>query len=1068
MDNAAPRIRFLLTSGDPRLDLGTLISSSPEQIQIDVDIANTCNATVRFFVLLSQDLREHFTVDSSSVQLTRYHHCGRHAVVGETQGLGLSAAPTSDATNVFAKNLLYQKAWKDSLLTLPPAARGTLRLSISPMGTHHDVRKAVCKPPASRHFRTGTVLPVFGYLLCKDERADVLAKVRLSGRICESWLQPNVNILNLGRCSAGVRSQKEFAVRNLSDVATAFSVSIGLRSEQNNVEASMFVFDDADDNKPLDLSLIRVEPHETRRVRVGFVPCGTGRESHWFSIQNLKNASDFWHIQVVGDTAFERIAAGMFVSCGSELDFGDCYSDCRMFREIELQSNYADEVVVGLHSDRKRQISYEAVDDWSPEDTKTHESAGWAPSNGSSLEKESLVGSGNSVSERYSSNSEKVKNKTWGVGSALNGTSQQVREATSDYSASKAKIADSVDQMLPLSASSRNQLTESLALHPGQRRKVRVWYCPSVPSGDEDKDRGEASDAELGRQQEQQFQLLFKLPSGECRTVLCRSQVCESILRLERNEAHLGNCNVLAKYNSLLSIINCSDFPTKASINYVSQCVAATVREVCILPREAVDLNLDFVPRQVNPDYHKEITITNLRNPRAPNLIFTLRANCVDHQGVSLHALFYKITAPNPTNEIDFGVTVAYHPAIRAFKVQNITKRRLTMRFDACKGVRVFIPSEVVSRSTWAAQRILRSDSINQLPYLYGSPSTQACTVGSDMKDADACRTADALIDGGVGIYRIGRKSRLQKNDSACQMKNQTFNVRVGDMTKHDFNEKGERFILSGERSWLEFLKCLDERDFALLDSMPMFFSNYDAEVRHTEKQFRPGRRLQAALRDGYLTETNILALQPEAESLVVVSMVLTDAEVRSKTKIRPIERSMYVRMLEFDERIVKNVVASDSKEMHRIAKLLEVGHMSRPRELLLTVQACKSCMTIAPLHQLNFGVIACGEQKDKAFTIVNKSAAPLLYAIRKEEVEGKESSEDLRFNLGTGIRGVVRPYFSKVVPFIFAPTKEGAFLETIIVDNLLDKEASCGLVVKAFVTKKRTVVENVNVGGGD
>lgn len=327
-------------------------------------------------------------------------------------------------------------------------------------------------------------------------------------------------------------------------------------------------------------------------------------------------------------------------------------------------------------------------------------------------------------------------------------------------------------------------------------------------------------------------------------------------------------------------------------------------------------------------------------------------------------------------------------------------------------------------------------------------------------------RTVNALVDEQVRprdnnpfrpVYIL---RRLQRKDGEVCTLGWTERDEVNDwrqdsasneIEQPDCDEKGESFALGGERSWREFLKCLNERDFTMLDSMPTFFSNYASEISYAERQFRPARRLQAALRDGYLKEAYTLTLSAGAEQLVVVRMNLQDSDVRGKTKIRPVEKQLIVQMLEFDNARLLDAAPTNSKQVNRMVKLFEDGGGSMPRALLLTVQACKSRMQIAPLRQLNFGRIVCGEQKDKAFSIVNLSEVPLLYELRKE---GSQSSNDLRFNLGKGTRGVVRPYFSKTVPFIYAPSSEGKFEEKIIVENPLDRAASCELVVKAIVRR--------------
>lgn len=645
---------------------------------------------------------------------------------------------------------------------------------------------------------------------------------------------------------------------------------------------------------------------------------------------------------------------------------------------------------------------------------------------------------------------------------AVNGSDKMSTTSSSSRSAalSRSLPTDSVEQAKS-NKGGRSRSAEHVVLAAGQVSIIRVWYLPLVVTADLEDGHGSQSDLDRGRLRPDTFQLVFKLPSEESRVIEGRARVCESILRLERDHIHLGDCNVLAKYQCTLSIINCSDLAAPVTINYVSQCVVAREHEMLIKPRETFDLELDFTPRQVNPNYHKEITITNGNSPHRPNLKFTLRANCVDRQGISLHALFYKILAPNATNEIDFGVTVANHAAIRAFRIRNITKRQLTLKFDAGQGVKTYMPS----KTRPASLRSVFQPKTNDFEELLGDgdlPISNFADMSWNDRN-DSFRTVDALVDGTVhfahGPFLTAPRAHENRFDCVLRQKEKNHNLQPQElgysasrMDNTDFDDSGEVYPLGGERSWLEFLKCLDERDFALLDSIPMFFSNHDSEISYTERQFRPARRLRAALRDGYLLESNTLTLAPEAESLVVVSLVLTDAEVRGRTKTRPFEKKLIVHMLEFDNTRLSDAAATSSKELNRIAKQFEDEHISMPREILLTVQACKSRMKIAPLRQLNFGTIQSGVQKHKAFSIVNLSEAPLLYALRKE---GSRTSDELRFNLGKGTLGVVRPYFSKVVPFIYAPMSEGYFEEHIIVENRLDKSASCELVVKAVVVAK-------------
>lgn len=134
-------------------------------------------------------------------------------------------------------------------------------------------------------------------------------------------------------------------------------------------------------------------------------------------------------------------------------------------------------------------------------------------------------------------------------------------------------------------------------------------------------------------------------------------------------KVNLGDCNVQTQRSTVVRINNCSDLTAFLAVKYVSKCVTANVRDMVIAPRQAYDLLLSYVPRKVNPEYEKQITIVNLRN-RKNDTVFILRANVIDRNRVSIHALYYKILAPTPTNEIDMGMTVEGYPAINCFDVR--------------------------------------------------------------------------------------------------------------------------------------------------------------------------------------------------------------------------------------------------------------------------------------------------------------------------------------------------------------------------------------------------------------
>ena len=222
-----------------------------------------------------------------------------------------------------------------------------------------------------------------------------------------------------------------------------------------------------------------------------------------------------------------------------------------------------------------------------------------------------------------------------------------------------------------------------------------------------------------------------------------------------------------------------------------------------------------------------------------------------------------------------------------------------------------------------------------------------------------------------------GRVMNGSRGDTVCH----TITGRSKAVLEDNYSPFGEEHTNGdGDASWKMFLKCLEERDFGKMDAMPLYLSNDEMEKKHTERQFGPSRKLRRGLEEGYLVERNRISIEGGGESIAVIGLVLSDRDVRGKTKMRPIEKHLRVEMVEMDDEWIGRAMEKEEKNRHGLGKVLEMGHLRVSRDVLLSVQACKSVMKISPLRQLNFGVVWCGEQRDQAFTIVNESEAALLY----------------------------------------------------------------------------------------
>lgn len=1023
---------FMLDEG-ACANLGTIAPSYPDMASLRVHVQNETGQSIPVKFSLSEQLDDHITI--SNVRHSPLLSSNND--IGKTQQFNNMRPPseTHDATKTWDINLLHWEHDANEQFFVAPYTTESFTISLAVVRRSAVSDRTLISTKSSwttegKEFK-GRLLIINCIL------NEVACFLDIQGTICESWLKPDKDVLDLNRVSVGVWTYSDLAIQNLSSIPTQFSISGDFPANHPNSEQPDICFLDAASNQIVNDLRVSIPAKQTVYLKVGVQPPLHGAYDRWFSLQNARNALDVWYIRIMATVTAEEVAERLYISCGGYLDFGNCYENCFTSRDIMLQNNYPETLTVAFPCDGQHHVSYEVLQDGD----------------------DSTAIAGDDANVYY--------------GVVHRNRNLVAEDTLSRRSGATDSLNFTPDVIRPPAAPPRNRLAERVTLRPAQSCYVRIWYMPSRRSRAQTPSRRTAVN-DPGYLRPQRMQLIFQLPTGETRNVAACAQVCESVLRLASNEVHLGDCDVLVKYTASVIVMNCSDLPTLVTVSYVSQCVSTATHHFSIGPHDTYALSLDFLPRQVNPSYHKEITFTNLRNPQGQDNVFTLRANCVDRQGISLHALFYKILAPGPTNEVDFGATVANHAVIRSLRVRNESARRLVLRLESEPEVTIFVPGNALTQATWVAQRLLGQNGVRQMAsnirqppthYDYDTDQDKMTEVGRNY------RTAVSLLDPGSGcdylpVQCVAPHDQIDVLQRACSWGRELElldkagasddsggwgrdEMVESEATDGDSNEGGLNWFenLGGEDNWIKLMRGLDRRESGLLQSMPTMFSNDEAELHYIERQLLPSHRLQAAVRDGFLAEADTIAIKAGSEVLVVLSLMLRDNDVRNNTKLRSVEKKLVVRMLEYDEGRLEEARSNGLRV--DLSELREMARCRTARELVLTTRACKSVMSVSPLRQLNFGTVHVGEQKDKVFTLVNFSEAPLLYKVDK--ANGDELNE-LRLNVGRKSRSVIRPYSSKVVPFIYAPCRLGRFEHHFIVSNLLDESASSEVVVKALV----------------
>lgn len=112
-----------------------------------------------------------------------------------------------------------------------------------------------------------------------------------------------------------------------------------------------------------------------------------------------------------------------------------------------------------------------------------------------------------------------------------------------------------------------------------------------------------------------------------------------------------------------------------------------TAQSLTHCSRRLLVVQINMVPRKVNPDYHKQITVLNQKNP-AQDLLINIRGNTVDDNGVVFHSRFYNLTLPAVAASssracINLGSVIVHHPAISSFVVSNVTDSNLVLQLSS-------------------------------------------------------------------------------------------------------------------------------------------------------------------------------------------------------------------------------------------------------------------------------------------------------------------------------------------------------------------------------------------------
>ena len=183
-----------------------------------------------------------------------------------------------------------------------------------------------------------------------------------------------------------------------------------------------------------------------------------------------------------------------------------------------------------------------------------------------------------------------------------------------------------------------------------------------------------------------------------------------------------------------------------------SKVISTKLTSLTIAPRSSHELKFHFVPRRVNPEYRKQVTISNLTNPGEQHFLEFI-ANNVDRHNISFHSLFYKL-ALLPAPSVAASALVPVAPAV----ARRTTSARATAdALSASTDVRR--PLEELRSMPPDACRVAFNDVVARCSHV------RAFSIRNISAQPLVLRLACASGHGSLAIYRQSRGLR----DSAAE-----------------------------------------------------------------------------------------------------------------------------------------------------------------------------------------------------------------------------------------------------------------------------------------------------------
>ncbi len=143
-----------------------------------------------------------------------------------------------------------------------------------------------------------------------------------------------------------------------------------------------------------------------------------------------------------------------------------------------------------------------------------------------------------------------------------------------------------------------------------------------------------------------------------------------------------------------VTLRNVSEIPARIELRCTSKILSCPVGELVIGPKQRLEIKIEIMPRKVNLDYQKIINVLNLLNRDNDRTIEVSSSN-IDHQLVTFHSLFYRISSAQSSDYVQFGSIFLNSWNVRTFVIENISEKELLLNLSSSipEDIKLYIPT---------------------------------------------------------------------------------------------------------------------------------------------------------------------------------------------------------------------------------------------------------------------------------------------------------------------------------------------------------------------------------------